>query len=233
MAFSWKTFFGGSYCHFLSDSASLRQEIQANKTLETPSHPTHWQCHFQYCIQLARATFSEHITNHSVYNTLSPPEQLKPELHGYAHGALLGSRKDFECSFHSESERMITLAEADFLPGLSTEWSGGVWWGWRGDVADSLVMLFVSLISAESAELCNWNVSIILIASLLLYISHVNYSSPPVIRTPLLPKNSAIIRKVSFMPLVRWTWWSTTCIHSTCCQKNVLYKGVSFLESVL
>ena len=54
------------------------------------------------------------------------------------------------------------------------------------------------------------------------------YSSPPLIRAPLLPKKSVPIRQVSFgerdhhMP-------SQYLLPKMC----VLYRGVSFLESVL
>ncbi len=51
------------------------------------------------------------------------------------------------------------------------------------------------------------------------------YISPPLIRTPL--KMLSLLERC---PLVRG---STTCFHRTCCQKFVLYRGMSSLESVL
>ncbi len=53
-------------------------------------------------------------------------------------------------------------------------------------------------------------------------------SSPPLIRTPLLPSNSVLIREVSFGEREHYIY-----IHSTCCQECVLSRGVSSLESVL
>ncbi len=59
-------------------------------------------------------------------------------------------------------------------------------------------------------------------------ITILNYSNTPLIRTPLLPQNSVLIREVSFGEREQY-------IHSQyLLPKNcVLSRGVSFLESVL